>query len=471
MTRDARDIHRGSEVTRLTQLLDQPPDGLSIVAISGAGGVGKTFLVNHVLETTLPENHGYMLLRADASNALARTDFFALIEGQLFRRSLPRPADPRKDYFPRLREIAALHRTLVDDATVEMEADAHEPEPKVRAVAKAMLNAGRFLNTTFPITGLYVDASAVDDSDVEALVKSATSLLTGLKTFRESTRLPGPLRDLFGISRRNRVRRDLFALTAEEIRADLTAALVGWDRRDAARLTHGRISGVDKVVMVLDDYEVTSAILADFLVGSLVPQLAAAPFRSVLLIVGRDDLEVTHPGWSQHAAKFLRDQIRLAPFSETDAKDEFARARIPKARWNALYEATQGYPFLVSLVVEEEADFDVASSVVFLRRFYDRTTRWMTEEERDWFVRICYLDKVNEDTLAALFRREEIVRIQDWFEREPSIRDPSAPYFRVRPMIREKMLRYHEIRAPSRHRALRALAASAERERSRLTLA
>jgi hypothetical protein len=38
-------------------------------------------------------------------------------------------------------------------------------------------------------------------------------------------------------------------------------------------------------------------------------------------------------------------------------------------------------------------------------------------------------------------------------------------------MIREKMLRYHEIRAPSRHRALLALASSTDRERSRLTLA
>jgi hypothetical protein len=87
-------------------------------------------------------------------------------------------------------------------------------------------------------------------------------------------------------------------------------------------------------------------------------------------------------------------------------------------------------------------------------------------------VRVCYLDKVNEDTLAVLFPREQVVRIQDWFEREPSIRDPSAPYFRVRPMIREKMLRYHEIRAPSRHRALLAQAASTERaDRARLTLA
>ena len=73
-------------------------------------------------------------------------------------------------------------------------------------------------------------------------------------------------------------------------------------------------------------------------------------------------------------------------------------------------------------------------------------------------MRVCYLDRVNEDTLRPLFPNEDVRRVQDWFEKEPSIRDPSASFFRVRPLIRDKVVRYLEIRSPSRHRELTAIA-------------
>ena len=75
----------------------------------------------------------------------------------------------------------------------------------------------------------------------------------------------------------------------------------------------------------------------------------------------------------------------------------------------------------------------------------------MSPREREWFLRVCYLENVNVDTLGPLFPGEDVERIQDWFEREASIRDPTAPVFRVRPLIREKVLRYLELRSPSRH--------------------
>jgi hypothetical protein len=82
------------------------------------------------------------------------------------------------------------------------------------------------------------------------------------------------------------------------------------------------------------------------------------------------------------------------------------------------------------------------------------------------FLRVCYLERIDEDALRVLFRADDVARIQDWFEREPSIRDPSAPYFRVRLMVREKMLRYFEVRTPSKHRELLALAEEARGTRT-----
>ncbi len=108
-------IHRDSEVTRLTTLFQERGVGLSIVSISGPGGVGKSFLLNHVLETLGSEQLGYLVLRADASNPETRADFFGVVE-QICRSSLPPPADRSKDYFPHVRGLADNHRRVVAKA-------------------------------------------------------------------------------------------------------------------------------------------------------------------------------------------------------------------------------------------------------------------------------------------------------------------------------------------------------------------
>ncbi len=459
-----RGIHRASEVTRLVRALEDAPSGLSIVGLSGLGGVGKTFLLSHVLETVEPEKNGFLVLTADAANPDTRGDFFGILEGQLFRRNLSPPADHTKDYFPHLRDLAETHRAIISEALGEM---AKEGAPEhVKRAANVLLRAGRILNRTVAKTTEALGALGVTDDDVEKSLDVAWDLVRSLKGLRDATALPGPLRDLFGVTRRNRIKRDLYAVTAAELRTDLAAALVGYETKDSQRATHGRIVGVDRLLLVIDDYEAVHSLLGDFLIGALVPALADAPFKTVLVIVGRDDLETTHPGWAQHCRRYLREQIRLAPFDEPAAHALFAASGIPQERWAPLFEATQGYPFLISLAVEEALQ-NADESVVFLRRFYERTTRWMSERERDWFIRICYLDRIDEDSLAKMFPAEKTAKIQDWFEREPSVRDPSAPYFRVRPMVREKMLRYLEVRAPSRHRELTALAATAPMDPTR----
>ncbi|MEO5728390.1 MAG: hypothetical protein ABI134_09345, partial [Byssovorax sp.] len=158
--------------------------------------------------------------------------------------------------------------------------------------------------------------------------------------------------------------------------------------------------------------------------------------------------------------KYIKEQIRLAPFSREDAHELLASAGVPAARRDDMFELTQGFPFLLGLLIDGLGE-EGASSALFLRKFFDRTTRWMSAEEREWLVRVCYLDAVNLDSLKPLFPDVDVEKVQSWFEREASIRDPAATQFQVRPLIREKVLRYQELRAPSRHHELRALAREA----------
>ena len=447
-------VHR-SEVVQLTDVIRQPPTQVSVVGVSGPGGVGKSFFIDDALAAADPAALGYLRLRVDGSNRASVGDFFALLD-QLMPRSLAAPARPEADYFPQLRRVAAAHRDLLDAVAEEI----GPARDEVKKAAVALLRAGHRLNETVPKTRAYLDVRALglSEASVAATLDAAWDLLETLAPLRQSTRLPGPLRDLLGVTFQNRVRGDLYGVTADAMLTDLAAALRGYRREDWHRVTHAPIGAVTHdLLLIVDDFEALAPTLEEFLVGALIPRLARATFKTVLVIAGRDDLDAMSPAWAQHCQRYIAAQVRLAPFDRATALAMLARADVPTERRGALFEATQGFPYLLNLVLDE-AGREGADSALFLKKFIDRTTRWMSPTEQDWFGRVCYLDVVNEDTLARLFPAELVPHVQDWFEREPSIRDPAAEAFRVRPLIREKVLRYQALRSPQKHRDLLATA-------------
>jgi hypothetical protein len=443
------DAHRGTEVARLAEALAITEPGLQISGISGPGGVGKSYLLAHVLESRGPTAQGYLRLSVDGSNEQARGDFFGLLESQLAKPVLPPPARSRHDYFPHLRRVAYAHRALVESVSAELGASG--APPAIRDAAIAILKAGRRLNKAVPMTRGYFDAIGTEEAGVAQTLDDAWNVVASLRALQGSPSLPGPLRDLFGSTLRARVKTDLYNLTADALVADLEAALDTPGRSTLLGFAPRPIPGKDRLLLVVDDFEALAPTLEEFLVGALIPRLADAPFATALVILGRDELEAMHPAWGQHCRRWMRDGIRLAPFDHDAALDLLAKGGVPEARREEMFKATQGFPFLLGLLIEE-LGAEGADSALFLRKFFDRTTRWMSAREREWFAKICYLEEVNLDTLAPLFPGEAVEVIQDWFEREASIRDPAARVFRVRPLIREKVLRYLELRSPSRHR-------------------
>ncbi len=456
MDKPLQETRRASEVARLSRLLHACDDGLSICSISGPGGVGKTHLVEQVLSLERPRELGYVQLFADASNPQTRGDFFGLVERQLARPSLPPPARPDRDYFPRTRKVAAAHRKLVERATAELDAQEGAPE-EVKKTAVALLRVGQVLNGQMPKSRGRLDLVRLgfsllpDESNAPEILDEAWDTVRALNSLSGSPALPGPIGNVLGQNLRNRIRRDLFNVTAEALLSDLASLIDTGGGRPRRGLPKEK--NPSRLLVVLDDYEVLAPLLGDFLVGSLIPKLAAAPFPTLLVVESRDDLEATHPGWGQHAKRWLHEQIRLAPFDEETAFSLLAEAGIVEERRASIYEATRGFPFLLTLTIEEATAPD-AESALFAKKFFDRTTRWMTPKEREWFAAVCYLDTINEDTLRVLFPEEEVSLIQDWFEREASIRDPASRSFQMRPLVREKAIRYLEMRSPSQHREM-----------------
>ena len=447
-------MRRSSEIAALSKLVREPESGLSVAAVVGPGGVGKSYLLDEVFRLEKPAELGYMHLSVDASNPQTRGDFFGLIDGQLAARSLPPPARPDYDYFPQLRAAAGLYRDMVEKARDEL--GRSDAPGSVRTAALALLRTAHVLNDAIPKTRRILDVAklGIDQETASAALDSAWDLVTKLRVLRHSTSLPGPLRDLLGLTKQNRVERDLFNFTADALCGDITASLVGYRKRDVLKLTHPRLEGLSRLLLVFDDFEATAPALGDFLVSALLPRLAAARFPTVVIIACRDDLEATHVGFGQHAKRWIKDQIVLRPFSRDEAFAMMTEAGIPAERHPRLFDSTHGFPFLLALAIEEATAPD-SESALMAKKFFDRTTRWMSERELGWFVALCYLDVVNEDTIQSMLGEgEDPGLVQRWFEHEASIRDPAAKDFTIRPLIREKALRYLAARSPSRHRAM-----------------
>ena len=125
----------------------------------------------------------------------------------------------------------------------------------------------------------------------------------------------------------------------------------------------------------------------------------------------------------------------------------------PQEEKERAWRDTQGYPLYVQLWIEEAAAGGRAA--VMLQRFYDRTTRWMSDQQKGWLLHALFLDEVNVRTMQAMIGDEEQgAEAFNWFKREGSVRDTSARDFRVHEYLRSRLIDYLRICDPARHEQL-----------------
>jgi hypothetical protein len=107
----------------------------------------------------------------------------------------------------------------------------------------------------------------------------------------------------------------------------------------------------------------------------------------------------------------------------------------------------------VQLWLEEAASG--GRTFTMLKRFHDRTTRWMSPREKGCLGLVAFLDVVNKATVRRVADEGEPDEVFHWFEGEASVRDPSAGSPRVREYVRSRLRDYLEHADPERCAELR----------------
>ena len=259
---------------------------------------------------------------------------------------------------------------------------------------------------------------------------------------------------------RNAIRENGCRALSDALVSDLSAILARYRSRDRLRATHAKIKGCDRLLLILDDYERLQPAFGEFLVGYLLPALRNASFEFVVIVLGRDQLAATHPGWDQHLRPFQQKPIALDALTRPEIVTllDLYGIRDP-AEIERVWRDTQGYPFYVQLWIEEMESG--GRNALMLKRFHDRTTRWMSIEEKRWLLYTLFLDAVNIRSLRAMLGdAEEAAVAFHWFEQEASVRDTAGASFRVREYLRSRLLDYLRVSDPDRFDELQCKASA-----------
>lgn len=415
--------------------------GLKIFALCGPGGIGKTFLLSEVCNDINLIEKGIVNLSISSVNNGSIMNFAKLVEYGFCPQQMQRPAKPNKDYFTHARSVFKNYYSVFDQAKEEIEKKKIEENIKKavilaievgQALSEFSSNRSNFKNDLIK-AGKIVTEENIDKAF--SLIREMNCMAQSWWPWERNT---------------NKVKKDFFGFVSDELILDWQSMLHGFEVSDPqkyARFAQTTVDGYHKLLMVVDDFETTGIILKDFLLGSLLPRLKSRPFPIKLIILGRDDLEATDIRFRQHFDPEIVAEERLDVFTHSEATKLLSDAGYEAAKVEEILDKTGCYPYLISFYLDNKRE--EINSALSLKKFYERTTKWMTNEQRDWFNEIVFLFEVNENTLRIAFpERDGKTRrtIMSWFENEASVRDPKSEKFCVNPLIKSRVISYFSIK-------------------------
>ena len=415
--------------------IDTRPGQVDIFGISGYGGIGKSFLLRHALEHYKPEKNGYLSITLNGSDQSILGNFMGLYDRFLAPRSIS-CGKQNFDYFPHARHLAIEHNNL--SIRIRNDIKHSKTSDEVRKVANLIFLGGSILNKTVPKTKEYLDFEELKKYGIDKTIDDAIELLASSKILDSSSWLPGPAKDILGITYDERVKTDLYRLAADEWIADLCAILNRYQRNDRWKLMHSPIKGIKRLLLIIDDFEILGKTIIDFITIALIPALEKANFHSTLIFLGRDDISDANVAFQHHLSHLVREKIRLDKFNDEIAKTMFTNSGYAEAELDSLLDESLGYPFLVKLLCDAKG-----GSVSFYQQFFERTTRWMAPTEKNWVLPLCYLDRITETSVELMIPDVPASSVVGWFKHEASIRDPAAEWYVIAPYIRRTLLEFH----------------------------
>ena len=437
-------IGRGEQVAHLRSVLkweNRANGSLTILGINGPGGVGKTSLISMAEDPSLYKGLCVLRICIDATDAISSlTDFIEQIVHTIKQEAVRRYARPNI-VLPETEATLVAFEEVLEAGVKEVKGGDNfiKTVKQLLSLGKAISKLSSTSRNLFDVEELENFIDADGGELIVAFKEEAPNLLNKLGFGAKSKNL------------RNAIRKNAANAFAVALEQDLRTILAGYDLKDASKALPEKIKGCDRLLLLIDDYEKVSESIGTFLAQHFLPLLKDTSFESVIVLSGRDDLTATHPSWNQHLQIHLVEPpIDVGPLEKEDID---AIAAVEKVDSEALWRDTDGYPYFIQLWIE--AHRRGGETAISLKKFYDRTTRWMEIEQKQWLEFCVFINEVNLETLEKITTDRSLSeQIMNWFQSEASVRDTNTRKYTVRSYVRQRIKDYMELTDPAQYRKL-----------------
>ncbi len=393
---------------------------VAAISVEGPGGVGKSTLVEHALAPDDVAARGYLRATIAGQDDPSDASIFSWFE-RLVASASARLDDPMAA-FSRTRRVLQYHHEILSALEQELRA-ANVGEEELSA-ARAFFGAARLGLGTLrrDIKTLVSNQTREDLERIWKSIRSAAALQSG-----RWDRMVRPLK--------NEVRRAPMRALVRSLVKDFEQVFDPGFGRDP--------SPYKRLLLVIDDYEGLSEILGRTIVAELLPRLREASFETLLVIIGRDDIRMTDGAWEGGLGSVLAGRrVVLRPLGAIEIAQLCAERGVDDPSTVArILEESHGYPWLVDILLDDLGSTG-KSPVTSYHRFARRMSRFMTDEEREWFEALCFLDAVSLATIGTVLPKADRELVMRWFINEQSIRSYDAETWKVWPYIRNRVLLY-----------------------------
>ncbi len=449
-------VGRGDAVQQLRDVLSgKKASGgkLTVQSIEGPGGIGKTSLLEHAIDGIDLSSRNYLTLKVDgnASNALTLTEvIWRLVNSVAIQRRLPGDSFPGTiKILSLINEIrsATVHEAISLITENDNNIDIDESTKRINNALEMSIRTG--VSILAYTSGNPVAIALCPFIDIIPLdkLKKIPSLCI------EKTGIKEKLGITSNEAIRNAIRENACRTLASSLYSELAAILFKYEA--LLKPSRSKIKGIDRLLLIIDDYEKLQEPLSTFLVNYFLPSLKKAEFESVVIILGRDHLQATNTEWEQYLKANMLKKIEVTPLARPDM-DQLVESYgvLTQAEKERAWNDTQGYPYYVQLWIDEIAE-GVHPGATMLKQFYDRITQGMNEQQKEWLQYTLFLDRVNKRTLREIIGDEaQAEAVLKWFKCEGSVRDPKGASFCVREYIRSRLKDYLRISDPDRYSEL-----------------
>jgi len=232
---------------------------LTVQSIEGPGGIGKTCLFNHVLESIDLSDRKYLTLKIDGNVDGSSTSAQSIVRA-VSRLVDSAEADAIRDkpagyYFQQVgRAIKAIE--MIRSLAVAEFQKKHPDNENGRAALVRFLDLafelGKRLNDAIPITKKHINVREFEKSKhlLEEIVPTLASLQEEGANFWERRFAK------FSESRalRNSIKENACKVLASALISDLSAILKRYRAADRGRAMHRKVPGIDRLLLIFDDY-------------------------------------------------------------------------------------------------------------------------------------------------------------------------------------------------------------------------